>query len=889
MTNPLLAGWGTQSHVFSPQTQLTLRAGRFGRPDAAQGNQSKMPVNMARTSRQWLGTINFLLSVVLASATGALAQDSAHVFGNPEVWQWPPSRTYHVENYKLKLRFDEPKGEVFGDEVITLRPFEPQFRKFYLDSTELTIDAVTLERAQGAPVALTFTAEDPHLWITLDRDYDANSTLKVRIVYHGSPRFGLFFVNPDSNYPDWPREIHTQGETEFNHYWFPCWDYPNDMATSETITTVPEGQTVVSNGKLVKVTHSAGQVTYDWVESIPHSSYLVSLAIGPWHKFSDQYKGKPVDYYVPKDVDEATARRSFHLTPDMIGFFSSATGVDYPYEQYAQTTVQNFMFGGQENVSATTLSDRTLHDERADQDYPSTNVVSHELGQHWFGDYVQGRDWSNIWLNEGFATYLEALYTQHREGYDAYRFEIYDDFQLAEQAEDRDSYRRPIVDRHYNDPFDMVDVTTHAKGADVLDMLRYVVDGREAMSHPASQDEALFRAFHHYLTAHAAQSADTPELIDSIRDITGQELGWFFSEWVFMAGHPDYRIEASYEATKKTEKLTVTQMQPTNAGTPIFDMPIELAFYGANGEHKQIQIRDNLQQQEFEIPLDFEPQWVDFDPDDIIDKTVQFDKPVDALIAEAEKDPAMMSRLWAAQKLGTTTLPNVDARVDALTRVLNADGFYGVRAAAATSLGGIGTDKAKAALISALQQSNSQVRTAAVSGLGKFSKDLLVYAALVNTLHHDASYAAEAAAAGAIGRSGNAGAFDVLQAEAATKPEAHVMRATLGSLAATKDAKAAAILLAQARPGAPEQMRVSALSRLPALKDVIEHDHLQDLVEVVRAALHDPYLPVRETAWDLVGTFNLVQFQPEIQNEAQSAPMMHDRDAAKQVLQQLHH
>ncbi len=104
------------------------------------------------------------------------------------------------------------------------------------------------------------------------------------------------------------------------------------------------------------MTRSAGQVTYDWVESIPHSSYLVSLAIGPWHKFSDKYKGKPVDYYVPRDVDEATARRSFHLTPDMIGFFSRASGLEYPYEQYAQTTVRNFIFGGQENVSATTLT-----------------------------------------------------------------------------------------------------------------------------------------------------------------------------------------------------------------------------------------------------------------------------------------------------------------------------------------------------------------------------------------------------------------------------------------------------------------------------------------------------------------------------------------------------
>jgi aminopeptidase N len=847
-----------------------------------------MLARLAQLIRQ-LGLTVFTLSVFFATGACVAEEAKRDVFGNPEVWHWAPSRTYHVENYKLKLRFDEPKGEVFGDEVITLRPFEPQFRKFYLDSTELTIDAVTLELAQGAPVALTFTAEDPHLWITLDRDHDAASTLNVRIMYHGSPRFGLFFVNPDSNYPNRPREVHTQGESEFNHYWFPCWDYPNDMATSETITTVPEGQTVVSNGKLVKVTRAAGQVTYDWVESIPHSSYGVSLAIGPWRKFSDQYKGKPVDYYVPNDVDEATARRSFHLTPDMIGFFSRASGLEYPYEQYAQTTVRNSIFGGQENVSATTLTDRTLHDERADQDYPSTNLVSHELGQHWFGDYVQGRDWANIWLNEGFATYLEALYTQHHEGYDAYRFEIYDDFQLAEQAEDRNSYRRPIVDRHYSDPFDMFDATTHAKGADVLDMLRYVVDGREAMSHPASQQERLFRALHHYLVAHATQSADTADLIDAIRATTGEEIEWFFREWVFMSGHPDYRIEASYDATKKTEKLAVTQTQPTNTGTPIFDMPIELAFYGANGEHKQIQVRDNLQQQEFEIPLDFEPQWVDFDPDDFIDKTVQFDKPVDALIAEAEKDPSMMSRLWAVQQLGTTTLPNVDARVDALTRVLNADGFYGVRAAAATSLGGIGTDKAKTALLSALRQSNSQVRTAVVSGLGKLSKDPVVYAALVNTLHNDASYAAEAAAAGAIGRSGNPGAFDVLQAAATTKPEAHVMQATLGGLAATKDARAAAILLAQAQPGVPERIRVSALSRLPALKDVVERDHMQDLVEVVRAALHDSYLVLRETAWDVVGAFHLVQFRSDIQTEAQNAPMAQDRDAAQKLLEQLHH
>jgi aminopeptidase N len=833
-----------------------------------------------------LGLIGFVVSGIIAVT--ASGQETSHSFGNPGVLQWAPSRTYHVENYKLKLRFDQLKGEVFGDETVKLRPIQPHFHKFYLNSSELTIDSVTMEQAHGMTVKLTYTSQDPRLWIVLDHDYEPTSTLNVRIVYHGFPRTGLFFVNPTPSYPNWPHEVFSQGEAELNHFWFPCWDYPNDMTTSETVTTVPDGQIVVSNGKLVKVTRAAGQVTYDWVESIPHSSYLISLAVGPWRKFTDNYEDKPVEYYVPNSVDEATARRSFHLTPDMIGFFSRATDVDYPYEQYAQITAQNFLFGGQENVSATTLTDRTLHDERADQDYPSTNLVSHELGQHWFGDYVQGRDWANIWLNEGFATYLEGLYTQHHEGNDAYRFAIYND-QLAEQAEDRNSYRRPIVDRHYRDPFDMFDATTHEKGAAVLDMLRYLIDGAEASSHPASQHELFFQALHHYLVAHHAQDADTPELIKSIRETTGEELGWFFREWVFMAGRPDYRVAASYDATKKMEKVTVAQTQRTDAETPIFDMPIELAFYGADGERKKIQVRDNLQLQEFEIPLDFEPRWVDFDPDSFIDKTVQFDQPVDALIAEAEKDPSMMSRLWAAQQLGTTTLANPDARVEALAKVMGNDAFYGVRAAAAKGLGSIGTEQARSALLSALRQPDSRVRTAVLEALGMYAKDQRVYSTLVNALHNDSSYAVEAAAAKGLGKSGVGEAFDVLQAEVLTKPEIHVMQATLSGLVATKNPKAVEILLAQAQPGVPERIRLSALAGLESLKEVVTPSQVPELAEVVRAALHDPFYFTQEAGEELVGVFSLSQFEADIQAEAQRAPMAMQRDPAQKVLEQLHH
>jgi aminopeptidase N len=561
--------------------------------------------------------------------------------------------------------------------------------------------------------------------------------------------------------------------------------------------------------------------------------------------------------------------------------------VDYPYEQYAQTAVSNFLFGGQENVSATTLTEGTLHDQRADADYPSTGLVSHELGQHWFGNFVQGRDWANIGLNEGFATYLSALYTRHHEGNDVFRLEIYDD-QTAEQAQDRNDYRRPIVDRHYTDPLQMFDTITHQKGAAVLDMMRYVLDGADATAQPASQSEPFFRALHYYLTAHHAQTADTADLLEAIWTTTGQDLTWFFHEWVFMAGHPDYRVEATYDAPKRIEKLKVAQTQHVDAVTPIFDMPIDLAFYGSNGERKEIQVFDNSPQQEFDVPLDFEPQWVDFDPDGLIDKTVEFEKPEDALIAESERDPSMMSRLWAAEQLGTKTRSNSGSSAAALAHVLVSDPFYGVRAVAAGSLGSIGTGQAKSTLLSALQQPDSRVRVAVVHALGHFSTDHAVYDALINTLRNDASYAAEAAAAEQIGRSGVSQAFDVLQAEAAATPEMHVMQATLDGLVSTKDARAAAILLAQAQPGVPERIRLSALAGLARLKDAVARDHPQELVEVVRAALHDPFLPVHETGEQLVGTFGLAQFQADIQTEAQSAPMAQDRELAQQVLEQLH-
>ncbi|HEX5461724.1 MAG TPA: M1 family metallopeptidase [Steroidobacteraceae bacterium] len=822
-----------------------------------------------------------LLSIA-ASAHGS----AAHVFGDPAVSQRAPQRTYHVLNYKLSLHFDQAKGEVAGSEDVLLRPLTTGFNHFDLDSSELTIERVTLQGANGRSVPLSFEAAAQRLRIALDRSYARGEAVRVRIRYHGFPRAGLYFVTPNRDYPHWPSEIWSQGEPEFNHFWFPCWDHPNDMSTSETVLTVPEGEVAVSNGRLVTVTHRAGEVTYDWVESIPHSSYLTSIAIGPWRRISDHAGKLPVDYYVAPGVSEMTARRSFHLTPDMITFFSRAVGVPYPYEKYDQVVMVNYVFGGMENVSVTTLTDATLHSARAEPDYPSQGLVAHELGQHWFGDLVQGRDWADIWLNEGFATYMEALYTQFHEGNDAFRVEMMDDQQSA-QRQDREDYVRPIVDDHYRYPLQMFDSITHEKGAAVLDMLRNVLDGSSAAAHPASQDEMFFRALRAYLTTYRAQAVDTGDLLTILQRTTGQDLRWFFDEWVYNAGCPHYLVTASYDAGTKLERVKIVQTQDT-AGVPrTFVMPIELDFYGAGGESKHVRIQNRVRSQEFQIPLAFRPQWVDFDPSDVIEKELSFVQPLNALIAKSRRDPAAMSRLAAVADLAQIEGTGVGAAVTALTRALNRDPFFAVRAAAASSLAQLHTESAKAALLKAIAQPDSRVRVAVVKGLASFTKDPSVYRALTAALSDDQSFAVQAAAAAGLGPDGDLGAFRVLSRAAMSRDEVHVVQGVFEGLITTADPRAFPILLADARPGVPERLRLEALEALAGARGFAPAAKMSEVAAAVRGALRDPTLFIRQAGEALAGSYGLTAFAGQIETIARTAATEFERAAATAALQQL--
>ncbi len=810
------------------------------------------------------------------------------VFGDPSVAHPPPVRTYHIIHYKLTLHFDPSRGEVFGDERITLRPLVPRMNRFYLNSSGLTIEAVTFRGPAKQPITPPFRTSDSRVWITLPRAYGRSDVLGIEIRYRGFPRAGLYFDDPSAAYPHELPEIWSQGEPEFNRFWFPCWDYPNDMSTSEMVVTVPLGQSVVSNGRLVGAVVHGGQVTYDWVESVPHSSYLTSLAVGPWKVVRAHYHRLPIDYYVPRTASVATAQRSFHLTPDMIRFFSTALGVRYPYEKYSQVTVSHYFFGGMENVSATTLTAATLHSARADADYSSQDLVSHELGQQWFGDLVQGRDWADIWLNEGFATYLQALYTQHREGNDSFRLQMLQDQQAAIR-QDRDDYLRPIVDDHYTDPMQMFDSITHQKGAVVLDMLRNLLDGQAAAARPASQTEPFFRALRSYLLKYRARAVDTGTLIRSLDASSGEDLHWFFREWVYMAGHPDYRVSARYHPREKLEALTVSQTQDGPGVPRVFVMPIQVDFHGPQGQSRRVVIDDRRRTQTFDVRLGFEPRWVDFDPHDIIEKQVVFAQSVRALVLEVRDDPAMAARLYAARRLGTVTGMHVEAAVSALSAALELDPFYGVRAVAARSLGQLHTRAAKLALVAALTEPNDRVRVAVIRALGRFRADPHVYGALLSRMRNDPSYAVEAAAAVAVGNSGNPEAYSVLARAAALETNRHVLGGIYAGLAATANPRALVLLAAGSRPGTRLALRLDALRALerpgPALSETVR----ADLVTAARAALDDSDLSIRDAGEKVAGAWGLTELDGSLNKLLRTAPTRFERGEVSRALRQLQH
>ncbi|MCU1277802.1 MAG: Peptidase rane alanine aminopeptidase, partial [bacterium] len=637
-----------------------------------------------------------------------------------------PAREFNVRHLRIEVALDFAAAAVDGVCTLTLVPLDGGRARVALDAVEMQIHAVT--RAAGQ--ALDFAYDGQKLSFELDGVKEGEA-VDVVVRYRCTPRRGLYFIRPDEQHPKRPLQAWSQGQDEDNRAWFPCFDHPTVKSTSEVIATVPAKMTVLSNGTLVSDEAKGELRTVHYRQEIAHSSYLVTLVAGEYSHLTDRAGDVELHNFVnPGREDDAP--RTFGNTAKMIELFAEKTGRKYPWPRYSQITVAEFIFGGMENTSATTLTDQTLHDERAHLDFSSEPLISHELAHQWFGDLLTCRDWSQGWLNEGFATYMELIWKEHIAGRDEADYDRLGD-QEAYLDEDAHRYRRAIVTNVFHEPIDVFDRHLYEKGGCVLHMLRSELG-----------DARFWKAIRHYVQKHAGGSVETRDLARAVDEATGWNPDRFFEQWVFKAGHPDLKIETSWDDETKLAKLSVAQTQHVEGDTPLFHFPLPVRFV-VDGAPLIVTLTISAAAETFVVPLGGKPSQVVIDPGNNVLKTLDEKKADELWTAQLASGELAIDRVRAARALGKAGSPTAIAALD---KSMRSDPSWIVRGEAGLALGALKTDDARDAIAAAVAaEPHAKARRHLIKALGAFRNDERAADAIEPTLAKDASYFVEAESA----------------------------------------------------------------------------------------------------------------------------------------------
>ena len=813
----------------------------------------------------------FILTAILVVLPVAQAQTEVRKL--PPV-NWIRSRTIDVKHIAIDLRFDWEKEQALGSSTVTAAPFIDT-DKIYLDAAFMTINSVT---SDGNPLTFNYAGKDANdnLEIILPRIYKRGEDVTVKVEYAtnfvntaeddtaiGSFGRGLRFIKPTKQFPKKPMQIWSQGETEFNRYWFPSYDSPNDFRTTELRATVEKKYSVISNGKLIEDKQNAdGTHTVYWKMDTPYTNYLTSIVVGEYAEVKNgEYQGVPIYAYGYKNETREVAATTKNIV-DMMKFFSEKTGIKYPYPKYSQTMVEDFG-GGMENISATTMIEEMIYDERSLLDTDSEGLQAHELAHQWVGDLVTTRDWGQIWLNESFATYFDALYQEHKKGRDHFLYNEVRNNQNQVLQTWNDGNRRPIVTKYFDNKDAMFDNYSYPGGANILHMLRKHLG-----------DENWWKAINHYLVSNANQPVSTEDFRIAVEEATGQSMDWFFDQWLYRMGHPIFEITKNYDAANKQLILNVKQTQKVDLTN---EFP-QTAFFQT---YVDIEIDDRIErvwikpqaENVFTFSTQTEPKLVNFDYEGTIFKELKFEKSTDELIYQLANDRDIIGRGWALGEL-TKTVKNENTasaeRQEILAAVRNAaekDSAYQIRLAAIGSIGSvyipltpngeipqISLDEATIqTMIKASKDAKSTVRANAISVLSatrdpKFAE--LYFAGL-----KDRSYAVIDQASIALARTKNAKAFETLS-KMLSEPswKGRIPIAVMNALSELGDKRALAAGFKFAEDvNQPEEVRLSAIKIIGlhgkadkrsyplifrAFESALENEDFQGLVVTTQAVVN---------------------------------------------------
>lgn len=540
-----------------------------------------------------------------------------------------PTRINNLVHTKLDVRFNYETSQLYGKAWITLTPHLNPTDSLQLDAKGMDVKSIQLIQAGKGSRSLSFQNTGEQLKIQLDKAYKKGEQYTVYIDYTANPDAyekqsgrdpmlgtkGLYFINPKGENKKKPIQIWTQGETESSSVWFPTIDQTQQKCTQELTMTVPAKYVTLSNGKLISQKNNPdGTRTDYWKMDLPHSPYLFFMGVGDYAVIRDSWKGKEVNYYVEPEY-ASVARKIFGHTPEMMTFFSTITGVPYPWVKYSQMTARDYVAGAMENTTA------TLHQNSAQQDARELTdgnqwegTIAHELFHQWFGDYVTAESWSNLTVNESFANYSQLLWEEYKYGKDAALHEHYKNMQEYLMG---DNSKKDLVRFFYADREDMFDAVSYQKGGRILHMLRHHIG-----------DSAFFRGLNLYLTQNKFKSAEAHHLRLALEETSGMDLTWFFNQWYFGSGHPQLDIKYGYDETKGQATVTVKQTQSSGK---VFTIPTYIDIYH-DKERKRHQVWLRNMSDTFRFAVSSKPDLINFDGDKILLAEKKENKNIDQYI-----------------------------------------------------------------------------------------------------------------------------------------------------------------------------------------------------------------------------------------------------------------
>jgi len=596
-------------------------------------------------------------------AEPAIDLDTIKVVAEPapkkEVYQATNTKSNDIIHTKLWVSFDWQKSQLIGKAEILAKPYFYPTNTLYLNARGMEIKSVSVTRIavaigsvvdKGKRKPITMESNEPQnssykyendsLKIDLGGLYNKDDKYFVTIEYIAKPNEltkggsgaitddkGLYFINPTGADPDKMPQIWTQGETQSNSAWFPTIDNPTEKMTNEIYMTVDDKYTTLSNGLLTDSKKNAdGTRTDHWKMDLPHAPYLVMMAVGEFKKITDEpWNGKEISYYVEKEY-EPHAKAIFGKTKKMVEFYSSILNTPYPWAKYSQIVVRDYVSGAMENTTATLHGDFVCYQTTREiiDGAKGESTIAHELFHQWFGDYASCESWSNLTLNESFATYGEYLWEEFEYGRDAAddhhaqsRFGYF--AQSAQKQVD-------LVRFDYAEREDMFDAFSYNKGGQILHMLRMYVG-----------DDAFFAALNLYLEKNKFKTAEAHDLRLAFEETTGEDLNWFFNEWYFAKGHPELDVKKSYDASTKKLKIEITQQQDFKV-SPLYKLPIYVDVYaGGTKVRQRIWIDDVKNTFTFDVATN--PDLVNIDAERQLLAKITYEKTKDEYVFQYKNAP----------------------------------------------------------------------------------------------------------------------------------------------------------------------------------------------------------------------------------------------------------